>query len=140
MCSLITKELSIFSFDDDANSLLGFTDSSASKSLAANIAEVESYAKSESIECRAQLVLAGINETDDVDSVLKLRRPKEPLIERLNEFVLDESLVSGEPNVAVFPPEFQYVSIVTVITPDFIKLYLNINLSFQTRSMQAALL
>ncbi|CAG7668630.1 unnamed protein product [Allacma fusca] len=79
------------------------------KNLLDNIAKAQSYAKSASIECRAQIVLAGVNDDDDVDSVLKLRRPKEPLIDRLNDFVLDESLVSGEPNVAVFPPDFSPV-------------------------------
>jgi signal recognition particle subunit SRP68 len=79
------------------------------KNLLENIAKAQSYAKSASIECRAQIVLSDVNDDEDVDSVLKLRRPKEPLIDRLNEFVLDESLVSGEPNVAVFPPDFKPV-------------------------------
>lgn len=49
------------------------------------------------------------DEKERQEAVLKLTRPEEPLIDRLDDFVLDESLVSGEPNVARFPPEYKYV-------------------------------
>lgn len=66
--------------------------------------------ESSALESHAQAVLASINPDDkDQETALRLTRPEEPLVERLDEFVLDESLVSGEPNVAQFPPEFKCV-------------------------------
>jgi len=69
------------------------------------------YTESAVLESHAQAILARLNpdERDKQDAALKLTRPEEPLIDRLEEFVLDESLVSGEPNVAPFPPEYRYV-------------------------------
>jgi hypothetical protein len=66
------------------------------------------YIEGSSVECRAQAILSKANEErrGEGDSSFKMTRPKEPLVDRLDEFILDESLVSGEPNVAPFPPSF----------------------------------
>lgn len=67
------------------------------------------YTESAALESHAQSILAKMNpdEKEKQEAVLKLTRPEEPLIERLDEFILDESLVSGEPNVANFPPDYK---------------------------------
>lgn len=65
----------------------------------------EDYISGSALECRAQAVLALEKERGGEDLSIKMTRPKEPLEDRLDTFVLDESLVSGEPNVARFPPE-----------------------------------
>lgn len=65
------------------------------------------YIESASLESHAQAILARVNPEELEKQEAKLSRPEKPLIDRLEEFVLDESLVSGEPNVAHFPPEYR---------------------------------
>jgi len=72
------------------------------------VKETEEHIKSSLLVCRAQAILSGANESGgDGEGSMKMCRPKEPLIDRLDSYVLDESLLSGEPNVAQFPPDFR---------------------------------
>lgn len=73
------------------------------------IKKTRAYIDGASVECRAQAILSNANDErrGEGDFSFKMSRPVEPLVDRLDEFILDESLVSGEPNVAPFPPKFR---------------------------------
>jgi len=59
------------------------------------------------LQCKARAILSNTEGAEDATAAFKLKRPKELLIDRLDQYVLDESLVSGEPNIAIFPPEYE---------------------------------
>jgi signal recognition particle subunit SRP68 len=67
------------------------------------------YIDSASLESHAQATLARVDPEELEKQEAKLTRPEKPLVDRLDDFVLDESLISGEPNVAKFPPDYKPV-------------------------------
>ena len=74
------------------------------------MAETEEYVAGLAMECKAQVILALKLEAAPEEGFVKPTRPKVPLDERLDEFLLDETLMKGEPNLAKVPPDFEYVA------------------------------
>jgi hypothetical protein len=70
------------------------------------------YCEAAIIECRAQILIQQKLEEDGEDeNLFKYSRPEKPLCERLDEYVLDESLITKKPNVMEVPPPMRYLSL-----------------------------
>jgi signal recognition particle subunit SRP68 len=74
------------------------------------LAETEDYVSGLALECKAQVILTVKLEASPEEGFVRPTRPKVPLDERLDEFVLDEGLMKGEPNLARVPPDFEYTA------------------------------
>jgi hypothetical protein len=67
--------------------------------------EHANYCEAVIIECRAQILIQQrLDEDGEEENLFKYSRPEKPLCDRLDEYVLDESLVSKKPNVMTVPP------------------------------------
>jgi hypothetical protein len=66
------------------------------------VEKIKENAERSRLECRARGVIDSSTEL-----VTESSKPETPLIDRLEEFVLDESLTTKEPNIGTFPCEYE---------------------------------
>jgi signal recognition particle subunit SRP68 len=78
----------------------------ASSPFKKHVKETEEHIQSSLLVCSAQATLSNASEVGAGEGSMKMSRPKEPLAERMDEYILDESLLTPQPNLAVFPPDF----------------------------------